>query len=208
MHTRAGVAMSCLEEGFLPLNQISRRFFNRVTHHDFGGIALDLAERERIIADPGSCPVMVPRNHGLIAAGRSAPEMYNNMFHLGRACEIQITALGRDTDASAAGAVAAFGPAGRGDPYLRRGWHPSGHLRRPGCARWPCLAHRHPVHHLPQYGRYPGLGRNRPQAGADLRQAEPLGSSLKGLCRACGPAGRLCGSGWMQLVPVQIGIGP
>ncbi|WP_241560556.1 class II aldolase/adducin family protein [Paenirhodobacter populi] len=93
MHTRAGVAMSCMEEGLLPLNQISRRFFNRVTHHDFGGIALDLAERERIIADPGSCPVMVPRNHGLIVPERSAAEMYNNMFHLGGACEIQITAL-------------------------------------------------------------------------------------------------------------------
>ena len=92
-HTRAGVAVSCLEEGLLPLNQIALQFYDRIAYHDFEGIALDLGERERIVADLGHCPVMVLRNHGLIAAGRSAAEMYNNMFYLERACEIQIFAL-------------------------------------------------------------------------------------------------------------------
>lgn len=89
-HTRAGVAVSCMDEGLLPLNQISLQFYNRVAYHDFEGIALDLDERARLVADIKDCPVMILRNHGLIATGRSAAEMFNNMFYLERACEIQI----------------------------------------------------------------------------------------------------------------------
>ena len=91
-HTRAGVAVSCMEEGLLPLNQISLQFHNRVAYHDFEGIALDLEERDRIVADFGDQPVMILRNHGLIATGRSAAEMFSNMFYLERACEIQVAA--------------------------------------------------------------------------------------------------------------------
>lgn len=92
-HTRAGVAVSCMEEGLLPLNQIALQFYDRIAYHDFEGIALDLEERERIVADLGTCPVMVLRNHGLIATGRSAAEMFNNIYYLERACEIQLAAL-------------------------------------------------------------------------------------------------------------------
>ncbi|MBT9385999.1 class II aldolase/adducin family protein [Pseudooceanicola sp. CBS1P-1] len=92
-HTRAGVAVSCMEEGLLPLNQISLQFYDRVAYHDFEGIALDLEERQRIVADLGDKPVLVLRNHGLVAMGRSAAEMFNNMFYLERACEIQVAAL-------------------------------------------------------------------------------------------------------------------
>ncbi|TMV82991.1 class II aldolase/adducin family protein [Thioclava sp. BHET1] len=92
-HSRAGVAVSCLEEGLLPLNQIALQFYGRVAYHDFEGIALDLAERERLVADLGPHPVMVLRNHGLIATGRSAAEMFNNLFYLERSCEIQVAAL-------------------------------------------------------------------------------------------------------------------
>lgn len=92
-HTRAGVAVSCLEEGLLPLNQISLQFHKRIAYHDFEGIALDLSERERIVADMGDKPVLVLRNHGLVAAGRSAAEMFNNMFYLERSCEIQVATM-------------------------------------------------------------------------------------------------------------------
>ncbi len=91
-HTRAGVAVSCMEEGLLPLNQISLQFHNRIGYHDFEGIALDHEERDRIVADLGMHPVLMLRNHGLIATGRSAAEMFSNMFYLERACEIQVAA--------------------------------------------------------------------------------------------------------------------
>ncbi|TIW03585.1 MAG: class II aldolase/adducin family protein, partial [Mesorhizobium sp.] len=40
-HTAAGVAVSCLEEGLLPLNQTALLFYGRVGYHAFEGIALD-----------------------------------------------------------------------------------------------------------------------------------------------------------------------
>jgi ribulose-5-phosphate 4-epimerase/fuculose-1-phosphate aldolase len=97
-HTRAGVAVSTLKEGLLPLNQIALQFYGRVAYHDFEGIALDLAERERIVADLGAHPALILRNHGLLTVGRSAAEMFSNMFYLDRACEIQVATLsmGRD----------------------------------------------------------------------------------------------------------------
>jgi ribulose-5-phosphate 4-epimerase/fuculose-1-phosphate aldolase len=92
-HTRAGVAVSSLEDGLLPLNQIALQFHGRLAYHDFEGIALDLDERERIVADFGDKPALMLRNHGLLTVGRSAAEMYNLMYYLNAACEIQVATL-------------------------------------------------------------------------------------------------------------------
>lgn len=92
-HTRAGVAVSALKEGLLPLNQTALQFFGRVGYHDFEGIALDIDERERIVADLGSYPALILRNHGLLTVGESAAQMFSNMFYLNAACEIQVATL-------------------------------------------------------------------------------------------------------------------
>ncbi|MBW8638931.1 class II aldolase/adducin family protein [Hoeflea sp. WL0058] len=92
-HTRSGVAVSCLEEGLMPLNQIALQFYGRVAYHDFEGIALDLEERRRITRDLGAHPALVLRNHGLLTVGENAAQMFSNMFYLNRACEIQESVL-------------------------------------------------------------------------------------------------------------------
>ncbi|HLS69848.1 MAG TPA: class II aldolase/adducin family protein [Kiloniellales bacterium] len=90
-HTRAGVAVSCMKEGLLPLNQIALQFYGpRLAYHDYEGIALDLDERERLAADLGTARALVLRNHGLLTAGRSVAEAFSLMFYLNRACEIQV----------------------------------------------------------------------------------------------------------------------
>jgi ribulose-5-phosphate 4-epimerase/fuculose-1-phosphate aldolase len=92
-HSRAGVAVSTLEEGLLPLNQIALQFYDHISYHDYEGIALDLAERDRIVASLGDNPALVLRNHGLLTTGATAAQMFNNMFYLERACEIQVASL-------------------------------------------------------------------------------------------------------------------
>lgn len=92
-HSRAGVAVSSLEEGLLPLNQIALQFYDRVAYHDYEGISLDLDERDRLVASLGNKPVLVLRNHGLVATGPTAGAMFNAMFYLERACEIQVATL-------------------------------------------------------------------------------------------------------------------
>ena len=75
-HTVAGVALSSLEEGLLPLNQWSLEFYNRLAYHDFEGIALSLDERERLVSDLGEHSAMVLPT---MAAATSRPSSPNSM---------------------------------------------------------------------------------------------------------------------------------
>lgn len=91
-HTRAGCAVAALECGLLPVNQISMEFYGKVAYHDYEGVALDLSEQQRLVADLGQQPVMILRNHGLLTVGRSVSEAFMRMYYLEKACEIQLSA--------------------------------------------------------------------------------------------------------------------
>ena len=93
-HTRAGVAVSAQEEGLLPISQHATLFVGRIAYHDFEGIAVHLPEQERLVADLGQHRAMILRNHGLLAAGRSAAEAFYLINALERTCEMQVAALG------------------------------------------------------------------------------------------------------------------
>ncbi len=49
-HTRAGMAVSALRCGLLPLTQTAMRFA-KIPYHDYESVAIDLDERERLVAD-------------------------------------------------------------------------------------------------------------------------------------------------------------
>jgi ribulose-5-phosphate 4-epimerase/fuculose-1-phosphate aldolase len=90
-HTVAGVAVSSLACGLQPCNQWALQFHERVAYHDFEGIALDCAERERLVADLGpSLKALILRNHGLVTLGRTVAEAFILMFNLERACRVQV----------------------------------------------------------------------------------------------------------------------
>jgi len=92
-HTRAGMAVSAVKNGLLPISQIALQFYGRLGIHDYEGIALDLDERQRIIRDlSGFCGVIL-RNHGLLTVGRTVAEAFSLMFYLNLACEVQVSAL-------------------------------------------------------------------------------------------------------------------
>jgi ribulose-5-phosphate 4-epimerase/fuculose-1-phosphate aldolase len=91
-HTNAGMAVSTLKCGLLPLTQTALRW-SRVAYHDFEGVAVDIDERERIVADLGDCEVMILRNHGLLSVGTSIGQAFNNIYRLERACQTQLLAL-------------------------------------------------------------------------------------------------------------------
>ena len=90
-HTVAGVAVSSLECGLQPCNQWALQFYGRVVYHEYEGIALDHAERERLVADLGpTAKVMILRNHGLLTLGRTVAEAFILMLNLERACRVQM----------------------------------------------------------------------------------------------------------------------
>ena len=90
-HTVAGVAVSSTVGGLQPCNQWALQFYDRVVYHDYEGIALDHAERERLIADLGpKAKAMILRNHGLLTLGRTVSETFILMLNLERACRVQM----------------------------------------------------------------------------------------------------------------------
>ncbi|NEO03868.1 MAG: class II aldolase/adducin family protein [Moorea sp. SIO3I7] len=93
-HTVSGMAVAAMEEGLLPLNQISMEFYNRVAYHDYEGISLDLDERERLVASLGNKKCLILRNHGLLTVGQTVAEAFYYMYYLNKACEIQVNVLG------------------------------------------------------------------------------------------------------------------
>lgn len=91
-HTVAGMAISSIRSGLLPMTQTAMRFA-RVAYHDFEGVAVDLAEQERLVADLGDADLMVLRNHGLLAVGPTVPQAFSNIYRAELACKAQLTAM-------------------------------------------------------------------------------------------------------------------
>jgi ribulose-5-phosphate 4-epimerase/fuculose-1-phosphate aldolase len=92
-HTAAGAAVSAQKQGLLPISQHALKYYGHLAYHDYEGIALDLAERDRLVNDLGAHNAMILKNHGLLTCGKSIPEAFQEMYFLERACEIQIRAL-------------------------------------------------------------------------------------------------------------------
>jgi ribulose-5-phosphate 4-epimerase/fuculose-1-phosphate aldolase len=93
LHTPNGQAVSAHNEGLLPLTQTAMAIRDEIAYHDFEGIAVDLDERERIVADLGDKTAMILRNHGTLALGENVGEAFIKIYFLERACEAQVKAL-------------------------------------------------------------------------------------------------------------------
>jgi ribulose-5-phosphate 4-epimerase/fuculose-1-phosphate aldolase len=93
LHTPHGQAVSAHSEGLLPLTQTAMLIRGEVAYHDYEGVAVDLDERERIIADLGDKGAMLLRNHGTLAVGETVGEAFIKIYFLERACQAQILAL-------------------------------------------------------------------------------------------------------------------
>jgi ribulose-5-phosphate 4-epimerase/fuculose-1-phosphate aldolase len=92
-HTRAGVALSCLAEGLMPLNQFAIEFHNRIGYHDYEGIALDRGEGERLNRDISGKVALVLRNHGLLTVGQTVPAAFHFTYYLEQAAWVQMDVL-------------------------------------------------------------------------------------------------------------------
>ena len=92
-HTAAGIAVSAQKQGLLPISQHALKFYGHLAYHGYEGIALDHDERDRLVADLGEHRAMILANHGLLVAGRTIPEAFQNIYYLERACQAQVAAM-------------------------------------------------------------------------------------------------------------------
>ena len=91
-HSRAGIAVSAMRCGLLPLSQTAMRCMP-IAYHDYEGPAVDLDERGRLQRDLADRRFMVLRNHGLLTTGPSAAEAFNGMYWLEMACRAQVDVM-------------------------------------------------------------------------------------------------------------------
>ena len=96
-HTPAGMAVSAMKCGLLPLTQ-NAMFFSGLGYHDYEGPAVDLDEQKRLVADLGEHVAMVLRNHGLLSVGATIAEAFVTMYWLERACQAQVFAMGANAE--------------------------------------------------------------------------------------------------------------
>ena len=97
-HTTTGMAVASLAEGLSPTNFYAAQLHGGVAYHEFEGVTVEPAERERLVRDIGAKRALILRNHGLLTWGPSVPEAFMLLWTLQRACDIQIAS-------SAAGAL-------------------------------------------------------------------------------------------------------
>jgi len=92
-HSRAGLAVSCFEDGLQPMIQDAAIFYNRVSYHDWEGMSTESEECERLSKSLGKNNVMILRNHGLLTCGTTIAEAFMLMYYLDRACKNQIDTM-------------------------------------------------------------------------------------------------------------------
>ncbi|MGY9055087.1 MAG: class II aldolase/adducin family protein [Alphaproteobacteria bacterium] len=93
-HTRAGMAVSALEEGLLPISMNATMFHDRLSYHEYEGPSFFLDERERLQESLGTNKAMILRNHGLLTTGQTVPEAFMRLYRLERSAQVQIDAGG------------------------------------------------------------------------------------------------------------------
>jgi len=90
IHSTAGCAVSCKEEGLRHDNFYSAMLFEDVAYHDYEGVTTNLDEQPRLVASIGTRNHVILRNHGILAMGPDLPTAFNRLWTLQRACEIQL----------------------------------------------------------------------------------------------------------------------
>jgi ribulose-5-phosphate 4-epimerase/fuculose-1-phosphate aldolase len=92
LHTPAGVAVAAQKEGLLPISQQSLFVLASLSYHAYEGVALNDAEKPRLVSDLGKSTFLILPNHGLLTVARSIADAFLAMYTLQRACEIQVLA--------------------------------------------------------------------------------------------------------------------
>ncbi|HEY8024399.1 MAG TPA: class II aldolase/adducin family protein [Burkholderiaceae bacterium] len=92
VHSLNGVAVSAQAKGVQPLSQQSIFVLSSLAYHDYEGVALNDAEKPRLVADMGDNTYLMLRNHGLLTVGKTIADAFLNMYVFEAACTIQVRA--------------------------------------------------------------------------------------------------------------------
>lgn len=96
LHTPAATAISCLEEGFIPIAQDGAYFYGKVATYDWDGLSDDASEGPQIAAAVKAvegCNTLLMHNHGYVCFGASVREAWVLAYYFERCCEVQLRVM-------------------------------------------------------------------------------------------------------------------
>jgi ribulose-5-phosphate 4-epimerase/fuculose-1-phosphate aldolase len=95
-HMPYATALTLLEGGRLEMcEQNALMFDERIAYDDeYGGLALDGGEGDRLAAKLGNRSVLMMASHGVLVTGPSVAEAFNDLYYLERAAKFQVLARG------------------------------------------------------------------------------------------------------------------
>lgn len=94
VHSKYATVLSCLQDPVLPpLDQNCMRFFERVAiDTGFDGMGLG-DEAERVSRALEGKPVLLMGQHGVLVAGPTVAQAFDDLYYFERSCETYVTAL-------------------------------------------------------------------------------------------------------------------
>jgi ribulose-5-phosphate 4-epimerase/fuculose-1-phosphate aldolase len=94
-HMPNATALSMLEgQPLVWAGQTALKFYGRTAvDEDYNGLALDTGEGDRMAAAMGDADILFLKNHGVLVAGPTIAEAWDDLYYLERAAEVQIRAM-------------------------------------------------------------------------------------------------------------------
>ncbi len=92
-HTRAGIAVSAMPEGLMPLSQHAGFVIGTLATHAYQDSTVVDDEGDALAHDLGDNFAMLLQNHGLLVVGRTAAEAFTYHYFLEMACKVQVDIL-------------------------------------------------------------------------------------------------------------------
>lgn len=92
-HTRAGIAVSAMPGGLRPLSQHSGFVLGTLSSHRYQDSTSVADEGAELARDLGRNFTMLLQNHGLLAVGRTAAEVFMYHYYLEMSCKVQVDVM-------------------------------------------------------------------------------------------------------------------
>ena len=97
VHMPYATSLTMVNGGRLEMaHQTAARFFGRMAHHSFGGVALDAGEGERIAKaqkENAFADIIFLEHHGVSVGAPSVALAFDELYYLERACRQQVLAM-------------------------------------------------------------------------------------------------------------------
>ncbi|QBY03774.1 class II aldolase/adducin family protein [Thalassotalea sp. HSM 43] len=90
LHTPATIAVASQRQGLLPVSQYAMFSLPSLSYHDYEGLAVNPAEKQRLQHNLDNNNHLLLRNHGGLTLGPSIADAFMRFYDLNRACEIQL----------------------------------------------------------------------------------------------------------------------